>query len=1480
MLSTDDLPADLGDAFTLPDPATDPERTATTEDLWKAVDQHQQTLERLLHVHLGGFEPQVWATMLDAVQALEGWHEQSRVEVRQLLARAPGNAPVLTTPAPYRLASLSGALAEARVQRHLGTLTLTDYTAIEQCLEALLEHGEPPQPYQFARLKLTDDEDHQDTWKGAVVIETLPLNAEEPHPLPVLMYRFGVQGGWSSHPNREALLSVAAAALGALPSQRVSLEPALASAFDEALNQGVSALDELLAGEPLGDEAHERLALEALDELTVPVNPSRLLALARVEETRRSLRLGEQAQPWLSRLPEQIRAQLARLITDYAAAIVRRESLLRRDLPAPQAYAAAQVSEYLSTRFNLTQPCRIQVQLPRTVSMVKELISGSGAPGTPTRLVPRPSAETELMPLETLALTQIDDDLDQRLAFLQVHVSPASHPQQDALIAAIDNLWLREVLPELNVAGKYERLLADVHLRAGQFQTPEDEANLLARPFALMLEMHWIMARHQGRLDARGAQMAERACHATTADAWRTEDMTLRLRPAALTLFDERTHSGGSTLAGVTFIEDSVSGTTLLYLPQAPDGRAFSQYENLAAAVEALAGLFVNDRMRRYLCGRAIEGDPQRLESLVNQALIRGYRSLVSARGPWPAHHSLTHNQHLAELGLAVSAHRALYTSNADRVFDQALRSRGQAVGYIRMALGFVPFLGSAIALVDAVAAGIDAGNAFASGDTLGGLEATESVLLSIVDALFDFGPGALASTPAPGSLAATAKARQLRHGLEGAGRLRQLAGWSARRADEAFIGYESTRRLTSAPGTEGRWRQVYREAEGQFITRGSHVYAVEWDASLNTWRLAATRTRTYRQPIALDEAGRWQTHGHLYGSLVEGGLRGGGGVQSYLADRLDPLWPDALRRLLPRWWTDAHFRRQQQLASEQSTQARTLIEHDKAVPRALEAWRRGEAPLEPLLESIERVIQDAERYYETLQRYRELTRGRRFNEAGLDQSRAAATLCSRAQIQIKLSFIEAERLHELARTQRAQLHELVQTIPDDLMPGDPIVQVITEQAASLRKLIVDKLTHYDRIEQDLDRLRTWERRITSAEHRRRLHPETEKIYRSFPEEPFTFLRLGILIDVAIIDDLTQPSWLYMRRLYGPARARFDRVAIASYTGDRLSLPPQQQQRLKTQLRESSQAFIRVLQRLLVSYPDQFDRPMAERLINELRKLRDGLPAPVVERPRAPGQPRPRVFEADGLLLVGQPLPGEPDVLVLPSVNNRQERWTRNAQRQWVPEEPPLPAPRPRPLAEQVRHAQGRLDELPDFRQRLQQYAQQRMLPADLEDLYLGEAQELEYRLQQLREADRGDNHEALIDRLQQQADRLREEGRLARIAQCKASTKPTAGYLEYLLGEDEVLIRRLGTLKPVGTPGQRSLLQEYEVFDAQSGEAWAYAHFHYAHENPHFADFTVAHLKTPDQRYLRTAAPGEEPVWRGEISRRLAAQLFEPLFR
>ena len=70
-------------------------------------------------------------------------------------------------------------------------------------------------------------------------------------------------------------------------------------------------------------------------------------------------------------------------------------------------------------------------------------------------------------------------------------------------------------------------------------------------------------------------------------------------------------NEGSTTLSGVTFIEEQVSGTTQLYLPDAPDASILRRYDSLEAARMGLFNRCSQDAMIGYLARQALQGSVQ-----------------------------------------------------------------------------------------------------------------------------------------------------------------------------------------------------------------------------------------------------------------------------------------------------------------------------------------------------------------------------------------------------------------------------------------------------------------------------------------------------------------------------------------------------------------------------------------------------------------------------------------------------------------------------------------------------------------------------------------------------------------------------------------------------------------------------------------------------------------------------------------------------
>ena len=119
----------------------------------------------------------------------------------------------------------------------------------------------------------------------------------------------------------------------------------------------------------------------------------------------------------------------------------------------------------------------------------------------------------------------------------------------------------------------------------------------------------------------------------------------------------------------------------------------------------------------------------------------------------------------------------------------------GAMFNYLKMALGMVPFVGTAIALYDAWNSANLAVAAFLRGDVGHGLAEVEAVLLSLIDAAMDILPGANA---APGAARAATRQSSVAGNGQTAGALQVSSPRQARRSLERFKGYEYEHRFPS----------------------------------------------------------------------------------------------------------------------------------------------------------------------------------------------------------------------------------------------------------------------------------------------------------------------------------------------------------------------------------------------------------------------------------------------------------------------------------------------------------------------------------------------------------------------------------------------------------------------------------------------------------------------------------------------------------
>ncbi len=127
------------------------------------------------------------------------------------------------------------------------------------------------------------------------------------------------------------------------------------------------------------------------------------------------------------------------------------------------------------------------------------------------------------------------------------------------------------------------------------------------------------------------------------------------------------------------------------------------------------------------------------------------------------------------------------------------------------------------------------------------------------------------------------------------------------------------------------------------------------------------------------------------------------------------------------------------------------------------------------------------------------------------------------------------------------------------------------------------------------------------------------------------------------------------------------------------------------------------------------------------------------------------------------------------------------------------------PLLVEAKNRLGRVDA---YKSKVEGYARQDMLPVDLEHVMASEATELNMRAQAI---ERLSSSEPMVLQLRNRADELSSAGRTLRIDQTVNSKTPTEGYLDYLLEQRTVDIRKEGGLRDIGKrpDGRLDFLQE-----------------------------------------------------------------------
>ncbi|EJM67282.1 hypothetical protein PMI29_02532, partial [Pseudomonas sp. GM49] len=1144
-----------------------------------------------------------------------------------------------------------GLRAEAELQLSLNQINSEEHQWLISVLDA------PGQPRAadlvVARLELSATDTEGDTRRtqteelDGVLLFAKPSALLAHSTDSLLLYWPGRFGGLQRFASRQLLeqslfkrpVNDLALALHVLPLSSPPFEYALQTQLHSCEQQAAR----IIAANPVPPRTSQRVAeLEKLREqalacLTVPQSAARDWAYARFVEQNQSSALAAQLPSWHSELPNVQRNRLKTLFKSWIAAMQRSHAWFERELPSREAFAIKAVDARLRQDFDLTQAAQVLLDVPDSTSWRKVVIEGA-APGTPQQNVLVASEQRSKLSLGELALGNIDQQMLWRLSFMRVEVCGVDTAQQQKLKSAINASWLRKLVTELDLAGQYETLIRETFLGPSTASTFSNEyrRECLTEPWRLMLRLQGEFAELAKDIDTNGRQVLEIAIDASSHEAFASNGKRIELLPAHLTVGGKDTHAQGpSTLSGVTFIVEHVSGLTLLYLPDSPDGVYLRQFDSLEQARMRLFNDCLRSSMVNYLAGRALKGDIAHHVSRINQARLKNFDGLIGVGTPWPASTSLAAHLLNVHMGRLLEAHRATSRSNDALYLEQVALKSGAMFNYLKMAVGMLPFVGATIALYDAWNSANLAVAAFLRGDVGHGLAEVEAVLLSLIDAAMDILPGTIA-TPATARVAT--RSRQWRALGKSPRALQVSTQHQARRSLERFKGYEYEKPISLAglhPGTEGIYRNVYRHADGDFMLRQGRIYRIELEGNPPRWRLSGTSSRTYKQPIALDESGQWNTHYAVYGTVIEGGGVGGGAVLGHMADGLDPIWPAAIRNRLPRWWTDRALRRQLTLTNTADAYTRRLDVQTRSSNETLKHY----FALEPLQRPAFRVRADAacandidiaQAQYLNLDELMLYSHGRKRTQIEDIQSRCAWIIVDRSVRRIGL--IKERLVEHLDR-----IDQLIARSDTTPLSGTAAHLQLIAQRKQVRK---DFLKDFDQLHTTVEEANRWNRRITNRMQKSKMAQDMANVNEKFSDTNHFYLKTAHTLEIiARYDAVTDLSWMYFHVQLKAARNKVGRALLTQHHLPQVSASVSQRNKVLEDCLATYIEFRRQLGAWTLGYPQHLDLEQVTAFLDNLDKVEDFARHAIKTRPSVvpkEGRPGQQLFETeDNQLLIG-----------------------------------------------------------------------------------------------------------------------------------------------------------------------------------------------------------------------------------------------------
>ncbi len=1290
----------------------------------------------------------------------------------------------------------------------------------------------------------------------------------------VLMYWPGAEGGLVSFDSlaqvKDELLLWLDDTLQAQTT--LSLAPIVGHAFEVGLARQWRRLynhaQAIEGGERLYDDADNRDASlqrwqqEAVASLSAGRHDARDQAFADLLQEYTAADLARGLPTWMGNLAETDRDVVQQQLNAYLDALGKARQQLQRDVAPRDEFVAACLAGPLQRDFGV-QPEQLLIDLPASVQAVKEVVAGSGAPGTPSRLVNTPSREREQLSVIALALAGVEKVLATRLLFAQVKGVGLADGARLPTLAQLTALCA-----ELDAPARYEQTLRDAFMgpRDESAQAVQARRQVLMAPWQASLALHTTLARLRGQLDAGAIEILR--------------NPGARLYTVGLSQGPHAVDGARTTLGSVTLIRHPDHARAVLHLPDAPNGKVLTAHASLDAACMALANMALESGMVDYLASQPVAGNPAQQAAYIRQALLHNFTGFVYPGGPLATAGSLAERQLNVQMGRTITRHRASSRSQDVLWLEAAAQGHAMIFPIIKVLVGLVPFVGTAVGLYDAFESAMAAVQAVAQGRPGDALDQVENTLVALVGAAMDVLPGV-----------AVGNAQKVR-GLVRAGQAgsaRRLAPGSVDGLyGSPFRGYESDVSLALLRNDQAG---VFAHADQHFIVRAGSAYAVLWDATYRTWRLRGNAYKTYRQPVVRDADGSWNTHGAVHGRLVDGGLQGGGAVLTHVADQMVERMPLAVQRRLPRWLGDAQVREQRRIYDRLISEERTVSRLYTATESARQRYvNNDEALRSALLQLALEEVQACEQLLLTLgqQRarlpdhvYRNSVRATRYQAMG------------RIQNLIRLG---KDRLRTLStqytRIQEAQ-GDLIAAAERGEVDIDHFVRSSEDFLRQARELRIGLLEQTDFIDH-------WSVRFEHEWHSAALDPkrraDMERVMRDsdyrYQPRLHQVIKAETLLKLVLKDSVGgTPERVELARLFArDVRTLNTLLSTWRDMGEVANLSGAHRKRLLEQFANQMEYFRWRLEEWTSAYPEQIDERYHKGLLRHLKALGDralvelGRHTPTLRREQPEGGPRKRVFETvdDHVLIGTEQGRGGEQMMQVDLQDGVAQRYQRLANGKWQLQEA---AALQHQLSELKARARVRLDKSAHMVLRAEGYGRRGMPLVSVEDLLANEGSSLHELASQIeRLARAGEDTVELVKQLRARGQELIAQATALRVRLSKGSEQPTMAYVDYLLDQRQVRLERRGGRVAEGFEAQ-SYLQEFAVVDQATGEDLWFAHFHYQKQRHAFDAFSAAHLKRDDQRLLGAQWEAQQAaqglggrVWRSPISQAQARRHFEPL--